>query len=70
MSEVPLATSGQEVSSFLTLSAIARSLAGQYFCTATLSSSSVSTALTSTVTLHITRTVHPGLDIVGNKVII
>ena len=50
--------------------AIARSLAGQYFCTATLSSSSVSTALTSTVTLHITRTVHPGLDIVGNKVII
>ena len=47
-----------------------KGMAGQYFCTATLSSSSVSTALTSTVTLHVTYTVHPGLDIVGNKVII
>ena len=42
-------TSGQEVSSVLTLSAIATSQAGQYSCTATLSGSSVSTALTVTV---------------------
>ena len=42
-------TSGQEVSSVLTLSVIATSQAGQYSCTATLSGSSVSTALTSTV---------------------
>ena len=41
-------TSGQEVSSVLTLSAIATSQAGQYSCTATLSGS-VSTALTVTV---------------------
>ena len=39
-------TSGQEVSSILTLSAIATSQAGQYSCTATLSGYSVSTALT------------------------
>ena len=42
-------TSGQEVSSILTLSAIATSQAGQYSCTATLSGSSVSTDLTVTV---------------------
>ena len=42
-------TSGQEVSSVLTLSAIATSQAGQYSCTATLSGSSVSTDLTVTV---------------------
>ena len=42
-------TSGQEVSSILTLSAIATSQAGQYSCTASLSGSSVSTALTVTV---------------------
>ena len=42
-------TSGQEVSSVLTLSAIATSQAGQYSCTATLSGSSISTALTVTV---------------------
>ena len=42
-------TSGQEVSSVLTLSAIATSQAGQYSCTATLSGSSVSTALNVTV---------------------
>ena len=42
-------TSGQEVSSVLTLGAIATSQAGQYSCTATLSGSSVSTALTVTV---------------------
>ena len=41
-------TSGQEVSSVLTLSAIATSQAGQYSCTATLSGS-VSTDLTVTV---------------------
>ena len=41
--------SGKEVSSILTLSAIATSQAGQYSCTATLSGSSVSTALTVTV---------------------
>ena len=42
-------TTGQEVSSVLTLSAIATSQAGQYSCTATLSGSSFSTDLNVTV---------------------
>ena len=42
-------TSGQEVSSVLTLSAIATSQAGQYSCTATLSGSSFNTDLNVTV---------------------
>ena len=42
-------TSGQEVSSVLTLSAIATSQAGQYSCTATLRDSSVNIVLNVTV---------------------
>ena len=44
-----LRTSGQEVSSVLTLSAIATSQAGQYSCNATISGSNVTTTLTVTV---------------------
>ena len=49
-------TSGQEVSSVLTLSAIATSQAGQYSCNATLSGSSVTTTLPVTVQSKFTAT--------------